>query len=70
MINTGKEKELKGLENRSLQTRKDHAFARGQGILTSAFIERAENAELWDVEGKRYFDLGSGIAVVNTGHYP
>jgi len=67
-MNTSKELHLKRHDNRSLQTRKDHAFARGQGTLTSAFIERAENAELWDVEGKRYIDLGSGIAVVNTGH--
>jgi 4-aminobutyrate aminotransferase len=26
------------------------------------------NAELWDVEGRRYIDFGSGIAVLNTGH--
>jgi 4-aminobutyrate aminotransferase/(S)-3-amino-2-methylpropionate transaminase len=26
------------------------------------------NAEVWDVEGKRYLDFGAGIAVVNTGH--
>ena len=28
----------------------------------------AENAELWDVEGKRYIDFAGGIAVLNTGH--
>ena len=26
------------------------------------------NAELWDVEGKRYVDFAGGIAVLNTGH--
>ncbi len=56
------------MNNKSLQARKDNAFARGQGTITSVFIEKALNAELWDVEGKRYIDLGSGIAVVNTGH--
>lgn len=56
------------MNNASLQQRKDKAFARGQGTLTHAYIEKARNAELWDVEGKRYIDLGSGIAVVNTGH--
>lgn len=56
------------MNNKSLQARKDSAIARGQGTLTSAFIEKALNAELWDVEGKRYIDLASGIAVVNTGH--
>ena len=54
--------------NQSLQDRKDQAFARGQGTLTNVYIQRAQNAEMWDVEGKRYIDLGSGIAVVNTGH--
>jgi 4-aminobutyrate aminotransferase/(S)-3-amino-2-methylpropionate transaminase len=56
------------LNNKSLQARKNKAFARGQGTITGAFIEKALNAELWDVEGNRYIDLGSGIAVVNTGH--
>ena len=30
--------------------------------------ERAAGSFLWDVEGRRYLDLGSGIAVTNTGH--
>ena len=29
---------------------------------------KAENAELWDVEGNRYIDFAGGIAVLNTGH--
>ena len=29
---------------------------------------RAENAEIWDVEGKRYIDFAGGIAVLNVGH--
>jgi 4-aminobutyrate aminotransferase/(S)-3-amino-2-methylpropionate transaminase len=32
------------------------------------FVARAENAELWDVEGRRYIDFAGGIAVLNTGH--
>jgi len=32
------------------------------------YAERAENAELWDIEGHRYIDFASGIAVLNTGH--
>ncbi|MGD8908175.1 MAG: 4-aminobutyrate--2-oxoglutarate transaminase [Chromatiales bacterium] len=56
------------MNNAQLKLRKDSAFARGQGTLTHAYIERGLNAELWDVEGKRYIDLGAGIAVVNTGH--
>ena len=54
--------------NAEWQARKAAAVARGQGNVTSVYIDRASNAELWDVEGKRYIDLGSGIAVCNTGH--
>ncbi|KZE29317.1 4-aminobutyrate--2-oxoglutarate transaminase [Chelatococcus daeguensis] len=40
-----------------------------QGIATKhIFAARAENAELWDVDGKRYIDFAAGIAVLNTGH--
>ncbi len=56
-MNTSKERRFNKHDNQSLQARKDQAFARGQGTLTSVFIERAENAELWDVEGRRYIDL-------------
>ncbi len=54
--------------NSEWQARKEKAMARGQGNLAPVYIERAENAELWDVEGNRYIDFGSGIAVTNTGH--
>lgn len=32
------------------------------------YATRAENAEVWDVEGKRYIDFAGGIGVLNTGH--
>ena len=32
------------------------------------YIERGQNAELWDADGRRYVDFAGGIAVVNTGH--
>jgi 4-aminobutyrate aminotransferase len=38
------------------------------GITTPFFVQRAENSELWDVEGRRYIDFAGGIAVLNTGH--
>jgi 4-aminobutyrate aminotransferase len=40
-------------------------------VLPSYFdvvADRAEGSWLWDVEGRRFLDLGSGIAVTNTGH--
>ena len=32
------------------------------------FAARSRNAELWDVEDRRYIDLAAGIAVLNVGH--
>jgi 4-aminobutyrate aminotransferase len=32
------------------------------------YVARAENAELWDVDGRRFIDFAAGIAVLNTGH--
>ncbi|QYJ89366.1 4-aminobutyrate--2-oxoglutarate transaminase [Shewanella halotolerans] len=56
------------MSNVELQARKVQAIARGQGNAYPVYVERALNAELWDVEGKRYIDFGTGIAVCNTGH--
>src|SRR5688572_26329700 len=32
------------------------------------YIERADTAERWEAEGRRFIDFAGGIAVVNTGH--
>jgi 4-aminobutyrate aminotransferase/(S)-3-amino-2-methylpropionate transaminase len=44
------------------------AIPRGVGNSLAVYADRASNAELWDVEGKRYIDLAAGISVLNTGH--
>jgi 4-aminobutyrate aminotransferase/(S)-3-amino-2-methylpropionate transaminase len=54
--------------NSDLQSRRDAAIARGISNQLPVFVARAENAELWDVEGRRYVDFAGGIAVLNTGH--
>ena len=54
--------------NTEWQSRKEQATTRGVGVLTQVFAARAENAEIWDVEGKRYIDFAGGIGVLNTGH--
>jgi 4-aminobutyrate aminotransferase len=54
--------------NADLQRRKEAAVPRGIGVMTQIFAQRAQNAELWDVEGRRYIDFGGGIAVLNVGH--
>ena len=50
-----------------LKARRDHAVATGVGT-RGIYAARAENAELWDVDGKRFIDFAAGIAVNNTGH--
>ena len=48
--------------------RKNAAISRGVGMTTQVYADRAENAEIWDRDGRRYIDFAAGIAVVNTGH--
>lgn len=54
--------------NAALFARREAAIPRGVGHTHQIFIERADNAEIWDVEGRRYIDFAGGIAVLNTGH--
>jgi 4-aminobutyrate aminotransferase/(S)-3-amino-2-methylpropionate transaminase len=54
--------------NAELHKLRESAVPRGVSNLLPVFADRAENAEQWDVEGKRYIDFASGIAVLNTGH--
>jgi 4-aminobutyrate aminotransferase/(S)-3-amino-2-methylpropionate transaminase len=54
--------------NASLFTRRQAAIPRALTHATQAFAQRARNAEIWDVEGRRYVDFAGGIAVLNTGH--
>ncbi len=54
--------------NAELMARRNAAVARGVGHTHHIFAARADNAEVWDVEGKRYIDFAGGIAVLNTGH--
>lgn len=56
------------LNNAALMARRSAAVPRGVGQAHEIFIARGENAELWDVEGRRYIDFAGGIAVLNTGH--
>ncbi|WP_454754377.1 4-aminobutyrate--2-oxoglutarate transaminase [Cupriavidus necator] len=56
------------MRNAELVSRKDAATPRGVGVMCNFYADRAENAELWDVEGNRYIDFAAGIAVLNTGH--
>ena len=54
--------------NADLSRRRAAAIPRGVGNSLQVYADRATNGEIWDVEGRRYIDFGSGIAVLNTGH--
>ena len=56
------------MTNAELSERRSAAVARGVGVATPLFAQKAKNAELWDSEGRRFIDFAGGIAVVNTGH--
>ena len=56
------------VSNSAIEARRGTAISRGVGVTTQIYAARAENAEIWDVEGRRYIDFTAGIAVVNTGH--
>ncbi len=56
------------MSNTEILSRRSAAVPRGVASATSVFAVRAENAELWDADGRRYLDFAAGIAVCNTGH--
>jgi 4-aminobutyrate aminotransferase len=51
-----------------LHERRIAAVPRGVSHATAIYAKRANNAEIWSEDGKRYIDFAAGIAVVNTGH--
>ncbi|MDO9360182.1 MAG: 4-aminobutyrate--2-oxoglutarate transaminase [Polaromonas sp.] len=56
------------MKNIDIDKRRVAASPRGIGVMCDFYADRAENATIWDVEGRAYTDFGCGIAVLNTGH--
>ena len=54
--------------NASWHERRNAAVSRGVGHAHPIYADRAVNAEVWDVEGRRYVDFAGGLGVMNTGH--
>ena len=54
--------------NADLIARREAAVPRGVASAAPVYASYAENAEVWDVEGKRFIDFVGGIGVLNTGH--
>lgn len=56
------------MKNADLSVRRTRGVPRGLISATEVFAARADNAEVWDVEGRHYIDFAGGIAVLNVGH--
>ncbi len=56
------------ISNEALKARRDHALPMGLPSKSGIYADKAEGAELWDVDGKRYIDFIGGIGVLNVGH--
>jgi 4-aminobutyrate aminotransferase/(S)-3-amino-2-methylpropionate transaminase len=66
LVNAEREKEI--TSNQALLARREQAIPRGLLTAFPVFVARAENAEVWDVEGRRYIDFAGGTGVLNVGH--
>jgi 4-aminobutyrate aminotransferase/(S)-3-amino-2-methylpropionate transaminase len=55
-------------KTQDLAQRRAASVPRGVGTAHPVFAARAENAEIWDAEGRRFVDFAGGIAVLNVGH--
>lgn len=51
-----------------LLQQRDQFVPRGLVTAHPLVIDRAQGAEVWDVDGKRYLDFVGGIGVMNIGH--
>jgi 4-aminobutyrate aminotransferase/(S)-3-amino-2-methylpropionate transaminase len=56
------------MNNAQLNELKQRYVANGAASPATAFADRAENAQVWDVEGNRFVDFAGGIGVLNIGH--
>ncbi len=54
--------------NDRLLALRDQHVPRGIATAHPVVVARAEGAQLWDVDGKRYLDFVGGIGVLNVGH--
>lgn len=52
----------------TVTARQKHSVSNGIRTLHPIYLDRALNAEAWDIDGNRYIDFIGGIGVLNTGH--
>ena len=56
------------MSNCDVHRRRLKATPRGVGVMCDFYAVKAENATVWDQNGREYTDFAAGIAVLNTGH--
>ncbi|MXP60789.1 4-aminobutyrate--2-oxoglutarate transaminase [Pantoea sp. Taur] len=56
------------MSNSDVHRRRLKATPRGVGVMCDFYAVKAENATVWDQNGREYTDFAAGIAVLNTGH--
>ncbi len=56
------------MDHKELEQRRKAATPRGVSVMYDFYASKAENATLWDEQGREYIDFTAGIAVLNTGH--
>lgn len=56
------------MTNEMMVARRNDACPMGLPSKSGVYADRAEGAEIWDIEGKRYIDFIGGIGVLNVGH--
>ena len=54
--------------NAEIDQRRNDSVARALAYSSTFVADRAQGAEVWDVEGNRYIDFGGGIGCQNVGH--
>lgn len=56
------------MDHNELEQRRKAATPRGVSVMYDFYASKAENATLWDEQGREFIDFAAGIAVLNTGH--
>jgi 4-aminobutyrate aminotransferase/(S)-3-amino-2-methylpropionate transaminase len=55
-------------KNDALWSERQKLVSNGTAAYTTLFIEKAQNATVWDVDGEEYIDFAGGIGTLNVGH--
>jgi 4-aminobutyrate aminotransferase/(S)-3-amino-2-methylpropionate transaminase len=59
-----------GARSQDLLKLREQYVPRGVATTVPVFVQRAEGARLWDVDGNEFIDFAAGIGVINAGHRP